>query len=359
MHGAVAGRQGLWRDQRQGRQQQAARRRTQQLGARDQRGHPLGPRHQPHQAHGEYGADQAKAGEQAIVHRRQGDRGLGVDHHGIDTHQLGHQGAGQGGGGHRGDVGHGVGADHHLEGVEGAGQRRAERRGDGRPGPGPDEGAKVAAAQVQRPAGERGQGAADLGVGRLQAHRGAEAVGDDGLADDEQAVAQGHAAAVQGVGLHRVDGGTGPPARPQPGDDAQHQAAQGQHRRPRRRNGGHGAQAGVKVDAVEQLLDAVRHGGDGQGRDPRCGPHAGGDQHKPQLAGPDLAAQEGQGGEYGPPVMTAPVRERPVRVLRGRLGVGVRRGGHRSTLDGEWAIALKRLEIATPRAVPDPSGRLV
>ena len=169
----------------------------------------------------------------------------------------GDKGGGQGGGHHRGDVGDAVGADDDLEGVEGAGERGAEGRRDPRPRSGAHEGAQIAAPQVERAAGERGQGPAQLGVGRLQPHRGAEAVGDDALDADEQAVARGHPPAVQGVGLHRVHGRLGTAPGPQPGYDPQQQTAGGEHDEARGRQGGEAGEPLAGLEAIEGDLQAA------------------------------------------------------------------------------------------------------
>ena len=108
--------------------------------------------------------------------------------------------------------------------------------------------------------------AAHLGVGRLQPHRGAEAVGDHGLEGDEQAVAQRHPPAAQGVGLHRVDrrrrAGCGSRARcraPAPRRPAAARPAASGSILVR------ALQPLVEVDVVEQLLQAVGGHADGDG----------------------------------------------------------------------------------------------
>ncbi len=294
MHRPVAGRERLRRDERQPRQQHPASQRPQRSRPGPFAGHGLGQADHTHHGYAEEGADQAQPGEHQIVRELQVRRGADAHHQRLEVGDPGHQRRRQGRGHHRGDVGDGIGADDDLEGVEGAGQRRAERRGDGGARPGADEGAQVAAAQVERLTGQGRRRAAHLGVARLQPHRGAEAVGDDGLQRHEQAVAQRHLAAAQGVGLDRVDRDGAAGARPEPGRQHQHRAAQRQGGQPPGVDPAKGAKPLVEVDVVEQLLQAVRGHADGDSGEARRGADEGGDQHQPQLAGPDLAAQEDQ-----------------------------------------------------------------
>jgi hypothetical protein len=102
-------------------------------------------------------------------------------------------------------------ADHQLEGVERAGERCLERGRDRSGGAAADQQAQIVAPQAEgAPEAGRERGA-DLGVARLQPDRRADAVGQDGLGRHEQAVAERHASAIQGVGFDRVDGAAVPP----------------------------------------------------------------------------------------------------------------------------------------------------
>jgi hypothetical protein len=159
------------------------------------------------------------------------------------------------------------------------------------PGPGPDQGAHVGPAQVQPLAGERGDGRPGLGVGGLQPDRGPDPVRQQGLAADEGAVADRQMAAVQGVGLDRVDGRLGAVFQPGPGGDAQHQAAQRDGQGPPRGDHALGAEPLVHVDGEQQHLQAVGQLGLQHRQGPGARSDQGGHGDQPQLAGPDPPPQ--------------------------------------------------------------------
>ena len=81
------------------------------------------------------------------------------------------------------------------------------------------------------------QRGADLGVSGLEPHGGADSVGPDGLGDQEEAVLDGHAAAIQGVGLDGVDGAAGPPFGDAEGPRCREPGRRGRGRRGRSTRG--------------------------------------------------------------------------------------------------------------------------
>ncbi len=172
--------------------------------------------------------------------------------------RLGGQGRRQRGGENRAGVGERIGADDQFERVEGAGQRRAERRRDRAAGAAADQQAQVLTAQPQRQAEARSDRAADLGVARFEPDRGAGAVGDHRLRADDQAFADRHAAAAQGVGFDRIDRarqlpGASPMVDQPDREAAERQRGEGRDRRdPRRR-----AQPHVERDAVDDDMRDV------------------------------------------------------------------------------------------------------
>ncbi len=321
--GAVAGRQGLGRVEGERDQDQAAERGPQQFGQGRLARHPLHQGRQPHHRDAERGRHQPEAGVESVGGVGH-DRAERLRRHAVDLLARGarHQGAGQGRGRHRRHARDGVGPDDDLEGVEGAGQGRAEGRGDGRPGSGPHQQAQVRAPQVQPHPEPRGDRPAHLGVGRLQPHRGAEAVGDQGLQRDVEALAQRHAPAPQRVGLHRVHHRGGTAAGPGIGDGAEQQPADRDRQQPHRRDRRRHRQAHLRLDAEQRHLRGVGHDPHGHGHGSGQRPDDQGDEHQPQLAGADLGPKPGQGATG-----------------RGALGQGLR--GHRRRRPGGLGLTSK------------------
>ena len=144
-----------------------------------------------------------------------------------------------------------------------------------------------------------------MGVSRLHAHRGAEAIGDDALKAEEEAIAHRHPAAVQGVGLHRVDDRSRSPGKPEPGRQAKDQSAQRQDQDLGQRQCVGRRKVLIEVLAVEPFLDEVRPFPGGDGQQTRDCAHRRGDDEEPELAGPDLDPQPMQ---RGPPQTQGPGR---------------------------------------------------
>ena len=200
---------------------------------------------------------------------------------------------------HRRERGDGIGADDQLEGVERAGQRRAEPRRDRAGRAAADQGAQVAAPHLEGDPQPRGEAGGELRVAGFQTHRGAASVRDDVLQGEVDAVAQGHAAAMEGVGLDRIDRRA--PAGPaQIGGDEDHQSQQraaeaGTDEQERRRHGVGRAEPRSRGQAIEQLAQGLRdpgHGGDrgaGHAADERR------ERHEAALAPADEAAQPPRG----------------------------------------------------------------
>ena len=155
---------------------------------------------------------------------------------------------------------------------------------------------QVAAAQLEDQAQPAGQPRADLGVARLQPHRGARAVGDQRLDRHHDAVSQGHAAAAQGVGLDGVDRrarrhGSAPKLHQPQHRPTDH--GRGQHAHPVQM--GRGAEPLVhrypEQDHVQRLADQAHAG------DERARARADHRRHQRQhhLGGADQAAKPGRG----------------------------------------------------------------
>ena len=140
-----------------------------------------------------------------IGYRQHGRRRSGDEIRGA-AEPLHRQGRRQGGRDDRAGVAERIRAHDQFEGVEGARQRRRESGRDRPRRAATDQSAQVLPAQSQEDAGPRGDRRADLGVTGLEPHRGATAVGDQGLRDHKEAVAERELSAVQGVGLDRIDG---------------------------------------------------------------------------------------------------------------------------------------------------------
>ena len=142
---------------------------------------------------------------QMIGYRQHGRRRSG-DEIRCAAETLHRQGRRQGGRDDRAGVAERIRAHDQFEGVEGARQRRRESGRDRPRRAATDQSAQVLPTQSQEDAGPRGDRRADLGVTGLEPHRGATAVGDQGLRDHKEAVAERELSAVQGVGLDWIDG---------------------------------------------------------------------------------------------------------------------------------------------------------
>ena len=132
---------------------------------------------------------------------------------------------------HRGDAdrrqaGRRIAADHQFEGIEGAGQRRPEGAGDRGRGAAADHDALIGAAQMKAAAERSGKTAGKLGISGLKPDRGADAAGPDRLQRHDHAAAKRHPAAMQGIGLDRVDFARRPPSRQQQEREPQQQPAE-------------------------------------------------------------------------------------------------------------------------------------
>ena len=163
---------------------------------------------QSHEAHDADGDEAEQDSEQQIGHivggldmERAGDRNRMRRH----AEAAGRQIAAERRRHHRCDGRDRIDADDQLEPVERAGQRRAEGGGDRRCRAAADDEAQIGAAQAEPHADRRGDAARHLRIAGLEADGGAEAVGDDVLQPDAQAVLQRHASAMQRIGLDRVD----------------------------------------------------------------------------------------------------------------------------------------------------------
>ena len=111
--------------------------------------------------------------------------------------------------------------------------------------------------------------------------------------DDDQAVVQRHRAAVERVGLDRVDRAARPPARDQDAEQAEHQAAQRRHQeRPNRLDLDHAGQALPGQQAEQQFVDVL--GDDASWRrrpSPAPQPTKAGERDEPDLVGADQRPQ--------------------------------------------------------------------
>ena len=162
-----------------------------------------------------------------------------------------------------------IAADDQLEAVKGAAQGRAEGAGNGRGGAASDQDAHVAAAQAKGLPDLGSYAAGKLGIAGLQADRGADTARPHRLRRHDQAAAQRHAAAMQRIGLDRVDLGAAP-AGDIGGGEAEQQPAQA---------GGEKRVIGVKRAAARQPFARVEpeegqvHEADGfaHGRDRQAG----------------------------------------------------------------------------------------
>ncbi len=165
----------------------------------------LGQRDAAHHRDADQRAHHAECQQRDVVHRfdRAGHLHLQVERRGAE--RVDHGVGDDRGDRDRGKGGQRVGADDQLERVEGAGQGRVEGAADRPRRAAADQQAHVVAAQAEAAAEARGDGGADLGVAALQPDRGADAVRHHRLQHDDDAVVQRHAAAIQRIGLDRVD----------------------------------------------------------------------------------------------------------------------------------------------------------
>ena len=166
--------------------------------------------------------------------------------------------------GHRGDAdrrqaGRRIAADHQLKSIEGAGQRRAEGAGDRGRGAAADHDALIGAAQMKAAAERGGKPAGKLGIARFQPDRGADAAGPDRLQRHDHAAAKRHPAAMQRIGLDRVDFARRPPAQQQQERHAQQQAAEARNQqRPQRLDPELARQPVARFEVEQQRRAALR-----------------------------------------------------------------------------------------------------
>ena len=188
----------------------------------------------------------------------------------------------------------GVAALDQLEAVEGAGQRRVEGGGDRRRRARRHHHALVLAAQMEITPDHGEDAGAELAVAGLHADRGAAGVGHHGVAGEPHAVAQRHLAAVERVGLDRVDDVVGPDLAEGEGQEPEEQPARRRHHGEAQKvETGLGAEIGMArkgeiqpVQEIDEVAQADRHQADHDPHD-----HAAGDQ-----AGLVVAHGAAQGG---------------------------------------------------------------
>ena len=118
-----------------------------------------------------------------------------------------------------------IAADHELESIERARQRRAEGAGDGSGRAASDHQALVGAAQMKSAADRSAEPARELGISGLKPDRRADPAGPDRLQRHDHAAAKRHPAAMQGIGLDRVDFTRRPNAQQQQKRDPQQEPA--------------------------------------------------------------------------------------------------------------------------------------
>ena len=163
--------------------------------------------------------------------------------------------AAQGGGRDGGERLKRVAADDQLESIERPGQGAVESRRDRRRRAAADQQAQILPPQADVLADFRSEARPDLGVGRLQASASAKADGDDRQQCKVDAVAQGHAAAIERVGLDRVDNLARAENNESRGDEADQKAARRRGENPHEgRNFGSGAQMGVDRHAEKEIV---------------------------------------------------------------------------------------------------------
>ena len=226
---------------------------------------PFDQRRHPHRADADRRRDEAEPDQRAIVDERQrsdGGRGNVVRR---ANDRLGGKRRCEGRGEDGNRVGERIGADDELESVERPGQGRPERRRDRASCPAPDQHTEVLPAQARSHSQVRGDAGPDLRVARLKSDGSAAAVRDHGLHRHEEALAERHAPAAQGVGLDRIDRRRRLPASEPDFDRAEQEAAY--HRRAKsgeRSDALGGAQANVEGNAVNPHMrgvdDAGHHG---------------------------------------------------------------------------------------------------
>ena len=191
----------------------------------------LGQCHATHDGDADQRAHHAESEDRDIVECFDACRHLEYKIEGRVAESVDHRDGDNRGDRDRGEGTEGVGADHQLERVESAGQRRIEGAGDGGGRAAADQQAQIVAPDAEHAAEARRQGRADLGVTGLQPHRGADAVRQDRLQHDDQAVVERHAPAIQCVGLDRVDRAPRAVAHDGKTDQPDQQPAQGRARR--------------------------------------------------------------------------------------------------------------------------------
>jgi hypothetical protein len=108
--------------------------------------------------------------------------------------------------------------------IERAGERSAERARDRSGRSAADHDALVGAAQVESTAERSGKAARKLGISGFKADRRPDPAGPGGLQGHDDAAAKRHPAAMQGIGLDRIDLARGPPAQQQQQRHPQQQA---------------------------------------------------------------------------------------------------------------------------------------
>ena len=283
--GRFAAGQHLRGEQRERADDQAAHHGPQGLGNAAAGESLLHQRHGPHDEDGERRADQAQQDEQKIVaghHLRHLGDDDGRAHH---AERLRRQIAEQRRRQHRRHMGNGIDADDQLEGIEGAGQRRMEGGGDAACRAASHQHPQVRAAQAELLADGGGDAGAPLGIARLHADRGAEAVADHRLAGEDDAVEQRHAPAFQRIRLDGIGHRAGAEAlhhqRIEPEDEA---ADGGQEEHPGRGQRRRGAEEAARPGVKERLVHGM--GGDAHQRRARARQHAheAGEQHQSDLA---------------------------------------------------------------------------
>jgi hypothetical protein len=128
----------------------------------------------------------------------------------------------------------GVASDNELEAIKRAGNGRPKRAGNGARRSASDKRAKIAAAQVKCATEPGRDPARKLRVAGLQPHGRAYSTRPDRLQTDVHAADERHAAAMQSVGLNRIDFPGRPPARHHDQREAEDQAAKRRNRQRRR-----------------------------------------------------------------------------------------------------------------------------
>ena len=252
----------------------------------------LGQRHAAHDGDADQGADHAEGEDRDVVQRLDARRYLQHEIERRVAQSVDHRDRDDGGDRDRGEGAEGVGADHQFEGVECAGQRGVEGAGDGAGGAAANQQAQVVAPDAEHAAEARRHRRADLGIAGLQPDRGADAVRQDRLHHDDQAVVQRHAPAVQRVGLDRVDGASWVITHDYQAEQPDQQAAQCRHRDGADRiEFDHGAEALAGADPEQQLMDQLRGFGHQPHGDAGTATDEGGQHDQPDFVCADQRAQ--------------------------------------------------------------------